>query len=236
MRSIVERLAYNRLTSHQLNPLLFDDESLKPQIKQKILDIVDAFIDYIQVNIRIMDIRLVGSNASYNYGEHSDLDVHIVTDLSEISDPETIARLYFDSVKKNFKDSYDIKIKGIEVEIYVEDINASTMSNGIYSVMKDKWIKEPIPSQNPSEETIEAAEQIEEYIIDNILKSNSVDDLQGIIDNLYLLRKDSLSSEGETGAGNLAFKSLRNKGILDRIKDIIRDKESRELSLESKDV
>lgn len=235
MRSIAERIAYNRRYSPKLNPLLFEDGELKPQVRDKILKIVDAFLEYAQVeDIKVSDIRLVGSNASYNYNKYSDLDIHIVTDLSKIANPETIARLYLDAAKKNFKDSYDIKIKGIDVEIYVEDINASAVTNGIYSVTKDTWIKEPVPIGDPSEEDIEAAEEIEDEIIQSIQDASSTEELEAILDELYLLRKDSLAKDGEIGAGNLAFKSLRNKGILDMIKDILHSEESKELSLESK--
>lgn len=236
MRSIAERLAYNRRYSPQLNPLLFEDGELKSQIRDKIVQIVDAFLEYAEVSINIADIRLVGSNASYNYNEYSDLDIHIVTDLSKIADPETIARLYFDSIKKNFKDSYDIKIKGIDVELYVEDINTSSVSNGIYSVSQNRWIKEPVVVEDPTDEEIAEAEKIEDEIINMIKSSNSTEELESIINNLYLLRKDSLTAYGETGPGNLAFKSLRNKGILDKVKDVIRDAESKELSLESKKI
>lgn len=236
MRSIAERLAYNRRYSPQLNPLLFEDGELKSQIRDKIVQIVDAFLEYAEVSINIADIRLVGSNASYNYNEYSDLDIHIVTDLSKIADPETIARLYFDSIKKNFKDSYDIKIKGIDVELYVEDINTSSVSNGIYSVSQNRWIKEPVVVEDPTDEEIAEAEKIEDEIISKIKSSTSTEELENIIDNLYLLRKDSLAAYGESGPGNLAFKSLRNKGILDRVKDVIRDAESKELSLESKKI
>lgn len=236
MRSIAERLAYNRRYSPQLNPLLFEDGELKSQIRDKIVQIVDAFLEYAEVSINIADIRLVGSNASYNYNEYSDLDIHIVTDLSKIADPETIARLYFDSIKKNFKDSYDIKIKGIDVELYVEDINTSSVSNGIYSVSQNRWIKEPVVVEDPTDEEIAEAEKIEDEIISKIKSSTSTEELENIIDNLYLLRKDSLAAYGESGPGNLAFKSLRNKGILDKVKDVIRDAESKELSLESKKI
>lgn len=236
MRSIAERLAYNRRYSPQLNPLLFEDGELKSQVRDKIVQIVDAFLEYAEVSINIADIRLVGSNASYNYNEYSDLDIHIVTDLSKIADPETIARLYFDSIKKNFKDSYDIKIKGIDVELYVEDINTSSVSNGIYSVSQNRWIKEPVVVEDPTDEEIAEAEKIEDEIISKIKSSTSTEELENIIDNLYLLRKDSLAAYGESGPGNLAFKSLRNKGILDRVKDVIRDAESKELSLESKKI
>ncbi len=236
MRSIAERLAYNRRYSPQLNPLLFEDGELKSQIRDKIFQIVDAFLDYAEVSINIADIRLVGSNASYNYNEYSDLDIHIVTDLSKIADPETIARLYFDSIKKNFKDSYDIKIKGIDVELYVEDINTSSVSNGIYSVSQNRWIKEPVVVEDPTDDEIAEAEKIEDEIISKIKSSTNTEELENIINNLYLLRKDSLAAYGESGPGNLAFKSLRNKGILDKVKDVIRDAESKELSLESKKI
>lgn len=236
-RTIAERLAYNRRYASRLNPLLFNEQDeLKPEIKDKILDIVEEFLKYMQVDIRVLDIRLLGSNAAYNYGEHSDLDIHIVTNLSEISDPEIIARLYFDSIKKNFKDSYDIKIKGIEVELYVEDINSSAVSNGIYSVMYDNWIKKPTPIPDPSSEDMDKAEELEDDIINSIKRAKTTDELQEIVDGIYLMRKDALSEYGETGIGNLVFKSLRNKGVLDKIKQVLRDKESKELSLENKEI
>lgn len=232
--SLKEKLSTYMKTTEQLNPLLFEGETLKPEIKDKILEIVDAFLEYAEVDINVMDIRLVGSNAAYNYNEYSDLDIHIVTDLSKVSDPETIARLYFDSVKSNFNKSYDIKIKGIDVELYVEDINSSSASNGIYSVKKDAWIKEPTPTVAPTDEELAAAEEMEEEILDSIASVSSIEELQDILNNLYLLRKDSLSAHGETGAGNLAFKSLRNSGILDKIKDTLKSAKAKELSLESK--
>lgn len=220
--------------SPKLNPLLFQNNKLKPEIKDKVLEIVNAFLEYAEVSIRILDIRLVGSNAAYNYNEYSDLDIHIVTNLSEVSEPEKIARLYFDSVKSNFNKSYDIKIKGIDVELYVEDINSSSMSNGIYSVLTDTWIKEPVESITPTEEEVAEAGKIEDEILKSIENVKSVEELQNIVDKLYLMRKDSLSAHGETGAGNLAFKSLRNRGVLDKIRDILRDAKAKELSLESK--
>lgn len=234
MRSIVERLEFQRKYSHQLNPLLFaQGDHLYLDVRDKINEIVRAFLEYLQVDIRVLDVRIVGSNASYNYNEHSDLDIHIVTSLSEISDPETIARLYFDAAKKNFKDAYDITIKGIDVELYVEDIKASAVSNGIYSVTHDTWIKTPTPMENPSDEVVKQAEKYEEYILDILSQATTVEEVQDVQDQIYLIRKDSLSDGGEVSAGNLMFKSLRNKGILDDIKTILHKGMSKELSLES---
>lgn len=235
-RSIAERLAYNRNYNNQvLNPKIFgEDDLLKPEIRQAILDVVEEFLEYIQVDIRVIDVRLVGSNAAYNYTENSDLDIHIITNLSEISDPEMIARLYFDSVKKNFKDSYNIKIKGIEVEIYVEDINASSISNGIYSVTNNEWIKVPTATEEPTEAQKDKSNDLVDTIISSINSSDTVEQLSNIVDKIYLMRKDALSSEGENGAGNLAFKYIRNAGILDKVKEVLRKDKSDKLSLEGK--
>lgn len=233
-RTIAERLAYNRRYSPKLNPKLFNSNNeLYPEIREKVEDIVAKFLEYTQIdNINILDIRLVGSNASYNYNENSDFDIHIVVDLSKISDPKTIASLYFGEVKSSFKDNYDIKIKGIEVEIYVEDINSSPKSNGIYSVSRNTWIKEPTPMEDPSKEDLDKAEMIEEEFIDSLKSAKDADELESIINSIYLARKDGLDAEGETSPYNLAFKSLRNKGIIKRFKDDIKKKVSKELSLE----
>jgi hypothetical protein len=39
----------------------------------------------------------------------------------------------------------DIKIHGIEIELYIQDIRSTTVSNGIYSICDNVWIKEPKP-------------------------------------------------------------------------------------------
>lgn len=231
---VTESLKYNVSYSDKLNSKLFGlDRKLYSDISDKINKIVNEFLEYADVkDIKIYDIRLVGSNASYNYNEDSDLDIHIVTDLSKIANPEKIARLYLDTIKRDFKEDYDIKIKGIDVELYVEDINSSANSNGIYSVTDDEWIKFPVVTEYPSSEQIAQAEEIEEAIIDIINRTNDPDDLDTILDSIYLMRKDALLTDGENSPTNIAFKSLRNKGILNRTNKELNNKISKNLSLE----
>ena len=235
--TIAEALAYNRAYSPKLNPKIWDDDKqLLPEVKEKVLEIVDKFLEYANVDIKVADIKLVGSNASFNYNDDSDLDVHIVTDLSKIADPESIARLYMDSIKKTFKESYDITIRGIDVEMYVEDIKTSAQSNGVYSVLKDEWTKVPKPMRDPTPEEFAEAEEIEEELISRLENTDDPLEISDILDEIYLGRKDALAKDGETAPFNLAFKSLRNKGILKQANDFIKEKESEELSLESKNI
>lgn len=107
-----------------LNPLLFDEnDELKPEIKEAIEKIVNQFVEDLKtdgVKIEVKDIILVGSNVSYNYTKDSDLDIHIIVDKDKSDcDPELYTLLY-GAYRSLFNKNYDITIKGIPVEIYVE--------------------------------------------------------------------------------------------------------------------
>lgn len=60
------------------------------------------------------------------------------------------------------------------------------------------------------------------------IKLNKIDEF---LDNIYNLRNDSLAAEGEFGMGNLIFKELRNRGILDHLKELKNEIESEDYSL-----
>ena len=47
-----------------------------------------------------------------------------------------------------FNKNYDIKLKGIPAEIYVELDNIQANSKGMYS-LKDGWLKKPVPEDVP---------------------------------------------------------------------------------------
>ena len=49
-----------------LNPLLWDNQNLKEDVKQSLVEIANNFIDNLGFPIDVIDIRFLGSNASYN--------------------------------------------------------------------------------------------------------------------------------------------------------------------------
>ena len=130
-----------------LNKKLFDDNNkLKPEIKDKLIEIADNFVSFIkdeEVPLKVYDYWLVGSNASYNYNKDSDIDVHIIVDMDSDKIVPGLLQLLYNYMKSSFNKNYDIKVKGQDVELYVEDINTSAITNGIYSLQQDKWIKVP---------------------------------------------------------------------------------------------
>ena len=221
-----------------LNPKIFDtNDNLLPDVRDKILEIVEEFKDVIkgmtEIELNPIDIYLLGSNASYNYTDHSDMDVHIVVNLEMIDENAGLVQTVMNFSRSDFNSNYDISIHGIEVELYVEDVNASTMSNGIYSVLHNEWIKKPQPIEVPE---IDIEADIDEWKtrINEALDSKDTRLINDTIDALYLLRKNGLLAEGEYGKGNQIFKEIRNLSLLKDLKDSYMDLRSQELSLENK--
>lgn len=224
-----------------LNPVLFDKEGkVFSDVADKIEEIAFKFKDNLAedgIKLDISDIYLLGSNASYNYTEDSDIDIHIIANERFDCDQKHLPIIY-NAYKSLFNDKYDIKIKGIDVEVYVENKDTvDSVSNGIYSVLQDKWIKEPDPNLIPN--ITEKSPEFERHFkvwedkYFDLLDSLDIDieKIDNFIDSLYQMRQKSIQKDGEYGIGNLVFKEFRNLGYLDNLKDIKTKIEEKELSL-----
>ena len=77
---------------NKLNIKFWDDEYLRPEVREKLLQIGYKWADFAKIpNEAIKDIILVGGNANYNYTRFSDLDLHLVVDKTQIADcPEIL--------------------------------------------------------------------------------------------------------------------------------------------------
>lgn len=215
-----------------LNPKLWDGMYLKEEVAQKIIDIAAAFEKYVSFPIKIVDIHLVGSNASYNYTENSDIDVHLIVNFEATTSDESALKALCDAKKSSFNAKYNITIKGCEVEIYVQDINSITCSNGIYSIGESKWIKEPkhlssVKNHDVSEEFYKWQSRIAAA-----LKRDELEELSELLSILYLIRHNSLSVDGEFGKGNQLFKKIRSEGYVKLLKDALDKKVEKSLTLE----
>lgn len=216
----------------ELNPKIWEDKKLREDVRETIIDIVSEFMDNLIIPVEILDVRVVGSNASYNYTEHSDLDVHIISNLELVGSPTEIVQALYNSERSNFNRTHNIRIKGIEVELYVEDVNSAVTSNGIYSVIDDVWIKEP---QIIKERSVKIDKNELQDLVDSVqsvLADGDSGDIKDCINMLYLMRKDSIATDGEYGVGNLLFKEIRNRGLLNALKDKYNEMISDELTLE----
>ena len=135
----------------ELNPKLFDGNKLKPEVKEAALRIANKYIDSLkdyEIPFELKDLILVGSNTSYNYNPSSDLDIHLIADMSKVKDKKLCATVY-GAYAGLFNKNYSISFYGIPVEVYVETEPNDTHINGIYSVKNDKWIREPVQQKIP---------------------------------------------------------------------------------------
>ena len=161
MKTVVEDIKIN----DTLNPDLWENNELKEEVKEKLLDIVDNFLDILKedkINIDVVDVRFLGSNANYNYTDKSDIDLHIVADFSSIPCEQNVMPQLYNAYKSIFNSKYNISIYGHDVEIYVEDINQPAKSNGVYSLYTG-WIKEPNKSNIPNIDWEEFEKQFDEW-------------------------------------------------------------------------
>ena len=222
----------------KLNPKIWnEDKGLIPEVRAKILQIVDEFKRLLaldNVELKVADIYLLGSNANYNYNADSDLDIHIIADETFDCSNEHLPIIY-NAYKTLFNKKYNLSIKGINAEIYVENKDKlSNVSSGVYS-LNNGWIKEPARYEIPEIDqlAIDRKVQFWEDKYYQVIENPSIEKVDKYLDDIYELRQNSIQSEGEFGEGNLVFKEIRRLGYLDELRDLKTDLVSKDLSLES---
>lgn len=219
---------------NNLNPALWDkDGNLLPEVEDRIYKIVNKFQSECMLPLDIVDVHLVGSNASFNYNSQSDLDVHIIVNFDLLDVDKEILTAAYNLQKAQFNRDYDISIHGVNIEMYIEDINSMTASNGIYSLYNKKWIKKPVKKSYPTLD--KRFYDTLDRLADKMRKVVSSDDEVEITKNinmLYMMRKNGLATDGEFSIGNLLFKEIRNLGLLDELKQRLKEVQSDRLTLE----
>lgn len=206
------------------------DYKLIPEVRKKLLEISNNFIESLGVEFFVHDIHLMGSLANYNWSSYSDVDLHIVVDMDEFgnSKSESLRKIFeefFEAKKEVWNERHDIKIKNFDVEIYAQDLNHQVFSEGIYSVLNDKWLSKPEKKKVKIDEQ-KILKKAEDYIkkIDVLIKRSETEDvseqLAAIKEKLKDMRKSGLESGGEFSYENLTFKLLRRNGYIAKLFDI----------------
>jgi len=211
---------------HELNPILWDNNQLRPEVRVKLLEIARHFALYLNVpRLYLKDVTLSGSSAGYNYSDYSDIDLHLVVNKLESEE-------LFTAKKNLYNSQHDLHIQGIPVELYVQPANQPHHSAGIYSVLDDHWINEPVheePTIDPKD--IKAKARNYAGKINSAMRSGDLAQCREVMDDLKRLRKAGLETGGEQSVENLAFKLLRARGQIDKLRKYIDKLTSDKLSL-----
>jgi len=227
--------AANKLTFEyhdKLNPEIWEHGKLRPEVKEKLLEVAEAFLEFIEIDVDVEDILFTGSLANYNYTPYSDIDLHILTDYNDYDVDTNLLKDYFKAKKTVWNSSHTIKIKGYDVEAYVQDKNEKHYATGIYSIKNDSWLVAPSKVKPINKEEVAAKVAAMRATIEHALSNDcDLECAETAKEKILKTRAAGLERAGEFSVENLAFKELRRAGDIDRlIKGVLAKKDS-ELSL-----
>lgn len=218
----------------ELNPKIWPNGRINSRVRLRLMDIADDFFETLKIDwLKPLDILLTGSMANYNWSKYSDFDLHLLLDFSDVDENVDFVHEYFTAKKKLWNEEHEnLMIYGFPVEVYVQDISESLVSNGIYSLYKNKWVVEPskdaIKGLGNEKETIKAKaietmEKIDALYNATFNISYGYDgekiiaQIKKLIAIIKGIRKESLSNGGEMSAGNIFFKILRRTGYIEKL-------------------
>lgn len=230
---------------HLSNKIWDNKNVLNPKIRKKLLEITNEYVDFIGIDFFVHDVLFTGSLANYNWSEFSDVDLHILIDMDEFDEDQNkdsvilhnIVKEFFDAKEKVWKSKHNIKIKGYDVELYIQDVNQEHVSSGVYSVLNDKWIIKPEKTLRKIDEKkiLEKGEEYGKKIDELVKKHNSNKDISQEVKDLYKkiknFRQSGLESGGEYSYENLTFKLLRRNGYIEKILNLRTSVTNKKLSL-----
>jgi len=215
---------------NQLNPKLWDGQSLRPEIKSKLLKIAQVFKEFIDLNVPVIDVHITGGQVSYHYTDLSDLDLHLIIDYNKIECDQEVEEL-LDTKRLLFKKQHNIELLGIPVEPGTEDVNRPTVS-AAYSLKTDSWIRSPKNySGKIDKKEIEKQSEYWGKIIRSILAKKDPEMAQKCLKMIRKYRKTGLKQTGEYGVENLVYKTLRNTGLIADLTDFVNDSQDQNLSI-----
>jgi hypothetical protein len=218
----------------ELNPSFWKDDKFDPQIREKLLKIAKDFYEALKLTAPIKDIQLTGSLANYNWTDKSDLDVHVLIDFNDVDDNIELVKKALDGARFIWNLRHNIKLRGFDVELYIQDIHEPHTASGLFSLLNNEWIR--IPKYSPPDIDYKDVDKKYQGIISDILQmenlmatsdfsSTSEEELynhaQKLKKKIMDMRKEGLAREGEFSVENLVFKKLRNEGYIEKIIELI---------------
>ena len=239
-----EKIIKSFESKDSLCSLIFHPTSskMREDIRKRLLQISDEFIGSLGVDFFIHDIVLTGSLANFNWSEYSDVDLHIIIDYEDIKGNDgsdsfmTIIKEFFDAKKNVWNEKHNIKIKGFDVELYVQDIKEPHISSGVYSVLNDEWLVKP-KKETPNIDDRKILEKGEEFAkkIDNLIdlgkKESVLPKIEDLRKKLKKFRQTGLEGGGEYSYENLTFKLLRRNGYIKKLLDLKNNITDKKLSI-----
>ena len=228
----------------KLHEEFWQNNKLDRNVRRRLIKIVTDFFNGLGIETsKIKDITITGTLANYNWSNFSDIDLHIVVDFDEIDDNTELVKDMFDAKRFQWNKGHNILINGFEVEIYVQDVDESHESTGVYSVVNNEWLTEPeledpdIDWENVKKKVKWLTKQIDQA--QKLFNDGDYRDAYAhvvrIKEKIRRFRQSGLEREGAFSPENVAFKVLRRNESLDILSALKAASYDKKMSLPSEE-
>jgi hypothetical protein len=232
---LFETSAHTLEYHEKLNPKFWTGNKLKSEVKDKLIEIGKVWCDWAEIPKKaIKDFLFVGGNANFNYTQFSDIDLHILIDMDLLDDCPGLLDDYLKDKRDLWMLTHDISIYGNDVEVSAQDLSHEFPEDqGVYSLLDDKWLSEPSYKEIDIDDP-HVSDKVSKYMkhVDDLINSNAdISSLEKLKDKIKDMRSSGIKQGGEYSVENLIFKELRNSGYIQKIKDYIKSRQDKDLSL-----
>lgn len=215
----------------ELNPDIFNGKKMNNTTRDSLLRVAESFISFVPTipsDTKPTDVVVVGDAVNYSWNKSTPIDLYIILEMKDITDNVDELKALFRMARSVYNSRHELKHQDIKIRLHVVDINQEIYSNSIYSVKSNIWIRKPNRDSVDNVNREKIVNDIYYYmrVIDKL--ENMTDDYERrytmaiqVKEKLISLRNTSLKNNGETGDGNLLFKSLRSNKYLSKLADII---------------
>jgi predicted nucleotidyltransferase len=217
-----------------LNPKLWHQGGLRSEVADALKRVADQFLKEIDADISVKDVIMTGSQAASTWDSESDIDLHVIADLSEFGDPEDVMPL-FKAVKTAWNQRHDVTIYGIPVEVFIEDSNNPPPEvTGRWSLVRSQWILPPPDHGDDSFEVDNVMDLVKKHSIhiSSAMKSRDPSQIESVLDEISSSRKDGIVREGELAPENIAYRVLRRMGRIQKAWDLFDSLTDKSLSVQ----
>lgn len=210
----------------ELNPKIWEnDEKMYPNIRLKLIKIAKDYWKSLELDFDYLDITMTGSLANYNWSRFSDVDLHLLFDINELGENKEMIKELLDVKTRKWNSDHNIKIKGFEVELYLQPEDQPHHSTGVYSLTNDEWISKPkkevlsLDKENIRKKyktIVKNVEDIENEDNEDLVISS----VRKLKDKISNMRQAGLEDDGEYSSENIVFKMLRRNDIMEKLNDL----------------
>lgn len=231
-----------RVYNKTLEPNLWDEkQNLKQLVRLALLKVAQNFYESTDFKSELIDILLLGSSVNYTWTPDSDIDVHLVMDITKEGLDVAHYRKTLDALGGDWNQKHNITIADHKVEVYLQDVTEKNSTpekvrkhGAMYSLLHGKWLVPPkYEPRTLDKESIKKAFHEIKKQIEKVINSGDVNGLKELMMAIRDYRNKGMESdEGEFSVENIVFKALRHTGLLEKLKDGINTMYDRLVSIE----